>query len=186
MSIFLEWHGPFRLAQFPRGSDLRTKFGVPGVYLWMEELPNLARSRLSYVGKASGKPTMYARQLEHYARTVAGLYMIPHEFCENGTKWAVDWENPESVCVLLDEERFIKMVRNGFRLAAATNVYLAPYRGSDLAIIERNLLYTLQPTGTDKGTRSPPKIRADIRHSGVTSWICPDTRNQFKEQPLLL
>lgn len=185
MSVTLEWHGPHLLSEFPRRRELGAEFNVPGVYLWIEELPSVAGKRLSYVGKASGKPTLYARQLQHYAFTVGGLYMIPGELRKDRTKWAVDWAKPECVAVMLDEEQFIGVVRDGFRLAAASAVYLAPYRGDDLGVIESNLLYALQPTGTDRGTKYPPKTRVEIRHTKATSWICPDTRRQFKEELLV-
>lgn len=186
MSVTLEWHGPYPLSAFPRRSELGIQFNVPGVYLWVEDLPNQVGKRLSYVGKASGKPTLYARQLQHYAYTVGGLYMIPREYRDERTKWAVDWKRPECVSVMLDEEQFIRVVRDGFRLAAATAVYLAPYRDGDLGVLEANLLYALQPTGTDRGTRYPPKTRLEVLHTGATLWICPDTRRQFKEESLVI
>jgi hypothetical protein len=98
----------------------------------------------------------------------------------SGTRWAVDWKSEEVVRVMCDVEQFIKVVRDGFEYAASTDVWLARTTTRDgLDVIERNLLYTLDPRGTDRGTRSPPRERIEIRHANAT-WLCEHTRSQIR------
>lgn len=178
------WHGPYPVRDFVTDHKLFDRFDSPGIYLWTETLPT-GQSRLAYVGKAEGRPTLAARQRTHYVLTISGTYSIPTEFIKDREKgWAVNWEDSEVVEILIDCKRYLKIVSCGFDYVAACKVYLWPYRGDvSLKIIERNLLYDLRPTGTTMGTKSVPPQKVSIRHENAL-WRDEYTKKQIRDDVL--
>ncbi len=137
--LVVEWDGPHSLSAFIAEPGLRERFDKPGVYLWIETLPN-GTCRLSYVGRATGRPSLWKRQMQHYASMVGGLYTIPKEFRADGKAWVPDWTKPETASTLLDRSKFAAVIEDAFRYAAACQVYLwVVPSGTDVRIVERNL-----------------------------------------------
>ena len=146
---------------------IREQFCLPGVYIWVETLPT-GKRQLSYVGKATLSTTLWGRHLQHYASLVGGLYSIPKEFGDGTNHWVPDWSKRDVASIMLEESLFLKVVEAGFKRAVATEIYLCPLSGEvDLAAIERQLLYELKPSGTKRGTMSPPKVGLEIEHQNI-------------------
>lgn len=183
--IIMEWDGPYKLSDFFMDPVIKQKYDKPGVYLWTEELPD-GKRRLSYVGRASGKPSLWKRHQEHYVNFVGGQYTIPTEFRRSGKAWIPDWAIEETASTLLSLDYFVEIIKEGFHYALALNTYLWPATpDADVSLIERNLLYDLQPTGTNWGTKSFPKNRINIRHKSP-HWLCKDIREHINNDSLFI
>jgi len=181
----VEWDGPYGLSAFIADPALKERFDKPGVYIWIETLPD-GTCRLSYVGRATGRPTLWKRQMQHYASMVGGLYTIPKEFRADGTTWVPDWTKQETACTLLDRAKFAAVIDDAFRYAGACQVYLwAVPPGTDVRIVERNLLYDFQPTGTDWGKGFSPGTRLMLCHRAPI-WLTPEVRAQVRSGVLFV
>lgn len=167
--VTLKWYGPFSFRSILTDQAFKDRFRVPGVYLWTETLPG-GEKQLSYIGKATRSTTLWGRHLQHYASLVGGLYNIPGEFTDSKEDWIPDWSKETVATTMLDMNRFMKVVEAGFARAEVTEIYLCPLPESvNLEHVERQLLYDLKPTGTKKGTISPPKLIVKLEHSN-TPW----------------
>lgn len=183
--IVMDWEGPYKLSEFFIDPAMKDKYDRPGVYLWIEELPN-GKKRLSYIGRATGRPTLWKRHLQHYAFLVGGLYTIPKEFRRSYKDWIPDWTKEEAAATILSVEKFLNVVEEGFRYAVACSIYLWPSKPDvDVRLIERNLLYDLQPTSTIWGTKSEPVTRLNIRHR-EPAWLSPEIRDHIKNDVLFV
>jgi hypothetical protein len=177
--VVVEWDGPYSLSAFIGDTALKERFDKPGVYIWIETLPD-GTCRLAYVGRATGRPTLWKRQMQHYAYMVGGLYMIPKEFRADGTAWVPDWTRLETARTLLDRPKFAAVIDDAFRYAAACQVYLwVVPPGTDVRIVERNLLYDFKPTSTDWGKGSSPGCRLTLCHRSPR-WLTPEIRAQVR------
>ncbi len=171
--LVIKWEGPCQLANFFE-PDTRKKYDCPGVYLWMEG------AELYYVGRATGRPSLSWRQMQHYAYQISGLYDIPKKYRTSGDNWVPKRSQREVADVLLNQEKFRQLVGEGFRFADALSVYLYCARsGKDVRAIERNLLYDLRPTGTTWGTKTIPNLRLELQHQSAT-WLTPEVRSQAR------
>lgn len=182
--MIMDWEGPYKLSDFFTNSALKQKYRKPGVYIWIEELPD--EKRLSYVGRATGRPTLEKRLQDHYANCVGGLYTIPKEFRRSGVAWIPDWNVEDTIATLLSLNKLLTIVEDGFRYASVCHIYLWPATpDTDVKLIERNLLYDLKPTGTIWGTKSVPANRINIRHRSP-HWLCKEIRERINNDSLFV
>lgn len=162
----LNWRGPYQIGDFVIDDALEVEFNEPGVYIWIEE--TATGHHLSYVGRAGGSPSLFHRQRQHYANMVGGLYTIPKEYRSEDRDWKPDWSDPDVARVLLNPERFHKLVDDGFTYSKNCYIYLSTLNSlGDAKLIERQLLYDLKPTGTKWGVATPPSSPVLITHSNA-------------------
>lgn len=171
--IILDWTEPFSFEELLTDENLKSKLDRSGVYIWMEPDPKAVR--VFYIGKAEGKPSLWARQVQHYMYYVGGIYHLPAKYRDVDEDW-VPGVFPENAECVLDEEKMISLVKEGMRFAKQLKIYFAPVDGDhkkSIKSIERELLYTLKPSGTNWGTNTPPSTRIDILHENA-KWYRPD------------
>ena len=179
-TLNLFWEGPYRLRDFIRSNELKERFSCAGVYIWIDKLPD-GSERLSYVGKAGGRPSLHHRQQQHYANMVGGLYTIPKEYRQSNEAWVPNWSLPTVAEVILDREKYQKVIDEGFAYEAACQVYLATLDSADESkIVERQLLYDLQPSSTSWGTKSAPNSPIDIVHIDA-NWATQAIRSDLPD-----
>ncbi|MEX2257288.1 MAG: hypothetical protein WD672_01140 [Woeseia sp.] len=172
MTINLDWLGPFPLQDFFTVNELKRKFAVPGVYIWIEDTPT--GEHLSYVGKASGSPPLFIRQQQHYANMIGGLYTIPKCYRSADFDWVPDWSKSDVAETLLDSDRFHQVVDDAFAYASHCAIYLAVLESAgQTKLIERQLLYDLQPTGTRWGKSTLPGVPLSITHHNAIWATAP-------------
>jgi hypothetical protein len=169
----LVWSKPFSFEELLTDKDLQVEYGCAGVYLWMEPDPNA--ERIFYIGKTEGKPTLWARQMQHYAYYAGGVYHIPAKYRVAGEDWIPNIF-PKNAEYVLDEEKMTSLVKEGMRFAKQLTIYFATVDDADkkkIKTIERELLYALKPSGTKWGTNTPPGTRIEILHKNAT-WYRPE------------
>jgi hypothetical protein len=125
---------------------------------------------VAYVGKASGRPNLVDRHLEHFIASIGCLYRIPAWARRSGLAWECFPQRPECASVLFSKERLLELVAEAFDYITSVDVYLAPFEGALLSILERNLIWTLKPFDNGSGTRTPPTTLMEIDH-GEAAWI---------------
>ena len=180
MENTLTWEGPFTFRQFI-SQEYKDKYHENkdkkrGVYLWIEPTTRNGKEyRTSYVGKASGSPSLWTRQFQHFKFFRGGLYTIPEEHFDRGEWRAIPEEHIFKA--LFDPFRFHDIVNQSFEYMEKLKIYLAPVgeevSNTELKMIERNLTYTLQPI--DKytpGKKTPPNEEQilQIVHTGADWW----------------
>ena len=162
----LIWDGPYTFLDILTLDEFRNKYkSKSGVYLWIEDLQNM--KRLYYIGKASGSPCLWMRHLQHYAYAIGGIYSMPKEYTKTGIDWKPNWWESKVSAVLLDKAKFKEIVDYGFDYTNHMRLYFAEHSGN-VSEVERQLLFDLQPTGTDWGTKSPPGNPINIEHINAT------------------
>lgn len=110
---------------------------------------------------------------------IGGLYTIPQEYRQSNEDWVPNWSLPTVAEVILDRKKFQKVIDEGFAYEAACQVYLAALDSADLSkIVERQLLYDLQPHSTSWGTKSEPHSPIDIVHIDAT-WATEAIRSDL-------
>jgi hypothetical protein len=178
-TITLNWYGPYLFSQLIADAQLRERWDVPGVYLWIDRRgPD---STLSYVGKAAGPPALWRRQLQHYMSYIGGSYVIPKYARISGIEWSLDVKRPGVVDTILDYGKFISLVREGYDYANNIEIYLAETNKSLVHILERILLYELCPTQTEWRTQNAPKERLQVMHAKAT-WASGPIRAQIRKE----
>ncbi len=176
--IKLRWEGPYCFRELFGNEHLKQWFSSPGVYLWVQNHNNF--QTLHYVGKAGGKPSLYTRQLQHYQYFIGGLYTIPGEFRKSVKDWVPDRNKEEVYSVLLDKSKFIEVVEEAFDCINSYSIHMAKLAtASEAKVVERQLLFDLQPTGTRWGCSSPPAVPIRIVHSNAT-WATEQIRNHLR------
>lgn len=160
--ISLEWFGPYGFKKLLEEEALRKQFDCSGVYVWTDRVKGT--ERLYYVGKATGRPTLWRRQMQHYSMSIGGMYFIPEDFRVSRVSWNPDPKLFEVRDVLLGEEKYLELVREAFRYTQTIEIHLCPIEAKLVADVERNLLHELTPDGTSWGTKSQPLNRLSIRH----------------------
>jgi len=188
--ITLEWSAGRKLREFAldTSDDHRKRFDRAGVYLWVVAPPN-DDAYVSYVGKATGSPTLLGRMRTHFVLHMGVGYSMPVPFVpqkyvvhsRSGRKrWEVNWSSDVCLNVLADEEQVIELTRCGFRLTNAITVYVANVDKVQVKAVERQLLWDLHPQGTDWGTKTAPAPRTvDIWHKNA-GWATELMRRGFK------
>ena len=179
--IKLRWEGPFTCSELLRSTDNKKQFSVPGVYLWTDTriVENESRDVLTYVGKASGSPTLWYRQADHYFHIISGYYKIPAQYRVCKQPWGLDYNKPESFDVLFDLERYQQLVREAFASASQMRIFLCPC-DLDVKVVERNLLYDLCPTDTTMGTKTEPPQPMAFVHQDA-KWATKSVREQIRD-----
>jgi hypothetical protein len=157
-----------------REAPIDPVYNGSGVYIWVVALP-VGGELLSYVGRATGSPTLWQRMRQHYSMQIGGGYMMPAEFIPEDYLpdmgyWAVDWRSASVRQTLADEQRFLSIVHAGFEFVKKTTIYVAAVAREAVRDVERHLLYDLQPVHTTPGTKSQPADRVRINHSNVP-WM---------------
>lgn len=181
-TIELPWFGPFSFRDFIEASERVKDFHVPGVYLWVETGED--GERISYVGKASGRPNLLQRQQDHYTNYIGGRYRIPGSYRSGKPDWEPG-QYPQNAEIILDYERFTELVGEAFQYVQHTTIYLAPLKDwacEDISVAEWNLLYDLKPTDTRRGTLSEPRQRIKIVHKNAR-WYTSDVKRYIRNQP---
>lgn len=164
--MILDWKDGVPLISFLEQDTDRSSCGV---YLWI--CKGLKKSWIAYIGKASGKPSLTARQKEHVARQLGLQYSIPSEFRKTKLAWipstGIDYKE-----TLLDSHKFLATHEESRNYLSALTSYTCPLKVDQAQIrkVERTLLWQLQPRGTRVGTRSPPADQLSIVHAGSPWW----------------
>lgn len=190
--IALEWSEGRTLRDFAldTSEDHRTQFSVAGVYIWVITPPS-GDAYLSYVGRATGSPTLLDRMRTHYLLQIGVSYrirtpFIPQKYvvARSPDRWVIDWANQACLSALADEEQVVDLVRGGFRFADTAMVFAAKVDKAKVKAVERQLLWDLQPEDTiwGKGSRPTPRV-VEIHHRNA-GWATEAVRRVFKE-PLL-
>jgi hypothetical protein len=181
----LVWSNRMPLADVPKWTRRTRPADIPigaGVYVWTITPPGCPEGEyLAYVGCATAKTTVWKRIIDHYINLVSGRYIIPKEFRESNDQWSIDWDDAEVRSVLSDSEKFVEIVRQGFRVAGASTISAAPLPASlvDAHAVERQLLWDLQPFETTSGTRTAPINSLQFLHRGP-SWCTDPVRQKIR------
>jgi len=179
MKIVLNWRGPFLPTEFLESASPEAEAGV---YIWVAELAG--ERWVEYVGKATGRPTLWRRQQEHVANTIGLRYTIPGAVRSTGVEWIPN-TYPKNKKDLLDDERRGQLVKEALSYLNSIEIFLASLPDLDsktLGFVERNLLWALQPRSTSLGTKSPPPVPLDIEHRSA-SWLNGNFKNNFELVP---
>ena len=161
MELF--WYGPYAIKDFLSSSEHRERFSCFGVYLWEE--PTSDGFSVIYVGKAND---LWYRQLEHYWTQLGGAYLLPGKYRDCGKDWTLEFSSPEALEILLNLESFQKLVSENFAYIHNLNIYLAPCESN--ALVERNLIFQLQPYGNKRGKKTRPLHEVSFLHRNAR-WI---------------
>lgn len=167
--IDLTWEGPYSFVDFLSDASLRKRFDTAGVYLWIVNHPENKR-RITYIGKASGKPDLAKRQVDHFRYYISGAYFIPDWARKSKTPWNADWvNNPEITETLTHKDKLCSFVDETFAYVSLFQIYLATVSGNDVLIlpsIEKSLIYEVQPVENMRGKLKKPNQQVQTRHLG--------------------
>lgn len=178
--IQLNWQGPHKFSDFMLAQEeLRIEYSSAGVYLWTTYFPN-GGDKIYYVGKATGRPSLFNRIQQHYALIVGGLYNVPAAFRLCKEEWIPDWRKYDTYTILTDIEKMKMLIEECFKYITACRVYLAKTSRDKVAILERNLLWDLRPCGTKWGTMTQPNPRLEIVHSNA-KWLSDSIKSQIRD-----
>ncbi len=186
MALEIYWEEarhPFWFLEAPANELARrcAKEGVRGVYMWVCSIGN--RCWIDYIGKATGSPTLIRRQQEHVENQLGLRYRIPKEFMPGDEDW-VPGVYPKNTAWLLDPHKRALLIDAARTYLDASTVFLAPQpemSSQELRLLERNLLWDLQPLGTTPGTKTPPKEQQDIVHVNA-GWYSEALENKFQRE----
>ncbi len=172
-SVDLLWHGPFSFETLLVDQKTRDTFsGKPGVYLWVVNQPT--GPRITYIGKASGRPDLIKRHLEHYRGYISGAYFIPAWALKSKTDWNVDPYNNEHVkSILFHRDKLCSFVAEAFDYTAHIQIFLArisPKHQAELHSIEKAMIYQEQPEENQRDKKSKPETEMQLHHRGETVW----------------
>ncbi len=129
------------------------------------------QNRITYVGKATGSPSLSRRQLQHYMSYIGGCYFIPAAYRNSGRAWSLDVSDTEVIETITDQSSFLPLISDCFRYVERIAIFLAINSEENLAPVERNLLFNIKPEDTNWGTQSPPANRITVINRGAISQI---------------
>ena len=162
----LYWSKGFSFEQLLTDPSLKERYRASaGVYVHLDgrALSPDGGGQAAYVGKASGEPSLWIRQYQHYVNTIGGLCVIPDG--AGGYQWMPGYKSSIAQQTVVDEDKFVALVRRAFDYAKTVRVHLCALKSADDAkSVERELLYVLRPADTDWGKVSPPAERLALVH----------------------
>lgn len=173
-SLDLRWSKGYSFQQLLANDDLRKEFNCPGVYLHLDNRRSEGE-RAAYVGKASGAPSLWRRQYDHYVHYIGGLYVIPESTQhENSYTWTPGPDNEKTRSTVFCREAFHEIVDLAFDYVQTVTIHLCklPTAG-EAKIVERRLLWDLEPIDTTAGTKTRPK---DVRECFHDCSDAPELR----------
>ena len=177
--ITLAWNGPYTFQELFNNSKLMSTWDVPGVYLWVENLNG--KDRLLYVGRCKGGSgsTISKRHLHHYMSYLGGIYPLPERARTSKQRWNLDLRIPGVSNKITQKNEFLKLAEEGFGYANKLSLYFAQLPSTQVEIIERNLIYFLQPEDNISGTKTPPKVEIEIFHEN-SLWVTSSIKSKNK------
>ena len=183
--MILKWHGRYTFGELLTDVRLEESFDRPGVYIQTEKQGDVEFA--SYIGKSHS--SLVSRQFEHYRKCIGGLYTIPSYIRKSDKPFVPYIPNPEYHDIILDKNRFLELVSEGFDYAASIGIYFCGLEAaSEIKGVERNLLYQIKPIWSYWGTLSKPHKELTFEFDGVLQnrkdELILNTRNiksQYKE-----
>lgn len=172
----LKWHGAFTFEELLTSAANKAEFSKPGVYLWIDEF--CKPEKICYVGRATGAPDLWIRHWAHYISLIAGHYQLPGVAGPDGTPWEMAPANPAVIATVFEEDKYLALVRAGFAYAKHLRLFLCPLNAELVRMVERQLLYELQPVGTTWGRKTAPITLLSLIHESA-SWLTPSTKTQI-------
>ncbi len=165
--VHLYWSQPYTLAEILSDDDVKDLYDEryrSGVYLWTHLIDR--KEEVAYVGKATGNPTLWRRQVEHYVQQVGGRYALPKGLFDMDDKGFEPkiFTDQRVRDIYLDESKHRQLLEASRRYVATVGVHFAPADTELLSQIERVLLYHLVPTMTTWGTKSEPATKLIIEN----------------------
>lgn len=176
--IDLHWEGPFSIAELLSPPGCRI-YDVPGLYIWVETIDGPHSGMISYVGKATGRPSLVGRNLQHFTAAIGCLYQIPEWARAGAKRWECRLGQPEVTAVLFTKPKLLALVAQAFDYVTGSRIYVTPF-GRDLEVVERNLIWDLRPLDNTSGTKSAPPSRVRLRHHDAT-WLTSVVEAQARE-----
>ncbi len=137
---------------------------------------------LAYIGKAGGSPNIIDRVQQHYHSYLGCFYDIPAYAGLDG-KWQAILDRPAVASTLFSEQRFVRLATAAFHYVNSFEFFVAP-RDTDLDVIERSLIWNLQPTDNTQGKKTPPAAPVSTVHKNA-QWITRELKAQAKAQPVV-
>lgn len=174
-TVSLFWRGPYSFSALLDHSPAWA--GARGVYLWHAPFDAIAKKTVTYVGKASGSPSLLKRQRDHYASYIGGRYYIPGLFRDCGVAWVPN-QYPDVKAVMVDKQAWVRLISECFEYAAQVEVFVAQlteFENAELAGIERTLVYEMQPRINARGKSSQPLNRIEIAHENLPATVWHST-----------
>ncbi|MFX0141786.1 MAG: hypothetical protein ACFFDN_49570 [Candidatus Hodarchaeota archaeon] len=165
--IILNWEGPYNFKELICSNKLKNKYSCSGIYIWL--FINEEKSEVLYIGKTTGSPTLFERQIQHYMFYIGGLYKIPKEYRNIKKEWNFDIKLNEVKDTIINLEKFCNIIRDGFNFAnnEKFKIYFCRKDSSEVASIERQLLYDFKPKLTKWGTVTLPKDEIKILNKNL-------------------
>lgn len=169
--IDLRWEAPLSLRELLSDAAVRSKYSTSGLYLMVETLKGRNYQKISYIGKATGRPTIVQRQLQHFVSTVGGQNQIPEWARSCGTRWECALTSPQVIDILFDKTRMLELVGEAYDYILSFQIHIAlPPANADLHTLERNVIWELRPFDNTAGTKTPPSVRLPLRHHNAHWW----------------
>jgi hypothetical protein len=176
MEISLTWEGPHTFQYF---CETPNPSPHPGVYIWVTE--ENGKYYIDYVGRALGSPNLGHRQQTHVANFLGLRYWIPSFHTPEGCPEWMPGSYPDNKIILFNEAEYLKIYRAARNYVSSISVYLAPMLDSSsdtIKIVERNLLFDLQPRTTSWGRKTTPSIQYSLKHKNAL-WAEIEICNEY-------
>lgn len=180
--ITLNWSRAYNFIELVRADkELKDKYSkpAPGVYIHTDH----RTGNVSYVGKVSGRPSLWDRQFQHYKNYIGGLYLIPDIDSKSREYIWQASDKQESIDIMCDENKFMSIIHKSFEYTRKVNINLCILSTHEEAkAVERELIWALQPLDTKNGRMTPPNFTINLIHncsefSEITDLIANNERN---------
>lgn len=164
-SVRLKWKGPFPFKDFLLNPKYNDEFSCPGVYMWVIEHDR--RKCIQYIGKSQ---SVFHRILDEFFLQIGCKYSIPKEFRSCRKDWHCNFNDKKIFDILLHKEKLLNLIGESFDYIMRNKLYIACQENEGnkfIGMVERNLLWQLQPCRTKWGTMSKPKNVLSFIHVGA-------------------
>jgi hypothetical protein len=171
-TITLSWDGPHRFADFLDEVSFPWAHKA-GLYFWVAPYESRDIEAVTYVGKASGSPSLLKRQRDHYANYIGGRYVIPGIFRGCGEIWIPN-QYPSVKSIMTDRNAWLELISECIDYVASVRIYVCPLPDSDkstIARLERELIFDMQPKVNSRGKARKPTADLAIRHENMPDFI---------------